>query len=566
VLAGIDRPWLPWALLGLMLLVGGAFLYRSGHDQLFWYDEWDFLLQRRGDHLSTFLEPHNEHLSLVPIAIYKLLLAVAGMDDYGPYRLTLVGLHLLCVLLLFVYAQRRVGGWPALAAAALILFLGPAWQVILWPFELAWIISLAAGLGALLLLDRGDRLGEVGASVLLLVSLASSGVGIAVAAGVLVEVLWRPDRWRRLWIAAAPLLVYGIWYVGYSDSHVSRNTLPDVPGFVADAAAATVASLAGLSGPVIPESANGLAWGRPLAVVAVVALVWRLSRIGGVSARVAMLLAGGVGFWTLTAVGRAGFAFAPPSSPRYVYVGALFVVLIAVELLRGVSLGRTAAGLLAAALAVVLVANVGALRDASRYLRERSAIRAANLGAMEIGRDSVDPGFITAPYITARAYLAAAAVDGSPALSPAEISVAPEEARASADDVLVRIHRVALVPGDRSSANGPRPAVEGSVSGTVRSMRSCVALEPSAYRPAVLRPGLDLAVPPGGLVLSARGGPAELSLRRFAAAFPSAPLGTLTPGGTAILRIPRDRASEPWHVHISPTAGVTACGLGRQAS
>ena len=72
------------------------------------------------------------------------------MDHYWPYRAVVVALHLVCVALIYVYAERRVGGWLAFAAALLILFLGPAWQVIVWPFEMAWVASLAAGLGALL--------------------------------------------------------------------------------------------------------------------------------------------------------------------------------------------------------------------------------------------------------------------------------------------------------------------------------------------------------------------------------------------------------------------------------
>ncbi len=563
--ARLDRPWLPWALLALLLVAGGAFLYRSGHDQIFWYDEWEFLLGRRGHSLSTFLEPHNEHLSLVPIVVYKFLLATTGMDGYGPYRLVLVLLDVLCAGLLFGYAQRRVGPWLALGAAALFLFLGPAWEVILWPFQIAWVAALAAGLGALLFLDRGDRLGEVAASVLLLVALASTGLGVAIAGGVLVEVLWRRDRFRRLWIPGIPLLLYVAWYLGYSSSHFSRRTLPDVPGFIADAAASSVSAVVGLAGPVIPLSENSLSWGRPLAVVAVVALVWRLVRIGTVTPRMAMLLASLVGFWILTAVGRAGFAFTPPYSSRYVYVGGAFVLLIAIELLRGVDIGRTAAILLGAALALALVANVGTLRDASRYLRERSDIRAANLGAIEMTRDTVDPGFSPAPFILAGNYLAAVADDGSPAFSPAQIAVASEEARASADDNLVKIHKIALTPGGRPATGGSPPAIEGAGGVIVRTSRSCVTLTPAVYRSTLLKPGLNVGVPASGLVLRASGGPADLSLRRFAAAFPDAPFGTLSPGGAATLRIPADRASQPWHLHIAPAGRVSACTAGAAA-
>ena len=74
----------------------------------------------------------------------------------------------------------------------------PAWQNILWPFQVGWLLSLAAGLGALLALDRGDRRGEAAACALVALSLASSGIGVAIAAGVLVDVLWR--RPRAAWI------------------------------------------------------------------------------------------------------------------------------------------------------------------------------------------------------------------------------------------------------------------------------------------------------------------------------------------------------------------------------
>ena len=68
-----------------------------------------------------------------------------------------------CVVLLFVYARRRVGDLLALGAAAVVALLGPAWPDILWPFQIGFLGSLAAGIGALLCLDRADRRGDIGA-------------------------------------------------------------------------------------------------------------------------------------------------------------------------------------------------------------------------------------------------------------------------------------------------------------------------------------------------------------------------------------------------------------------
>ena len=48
------------------------------------------------------------------------------------------------MLLLYVYARRRVGPYLALLPAIVVLFAGPGWQDILWPFQIAWLISIAA--------------------------------------------------------------------------------------------------------------------------------------------------------------------------------------------------------------------------------------------------------------------------------------------------------------------------------------------------------------------------------------------------------------------------------------
>ena len=61
--------------------------------------------------------------------------------------------------MLFVYARRRVGEWIALAMILPILFLGPSWDDLLFPFQMALFGWIACGIGALLLLERRDRAG-----------------------------------------------------------------------------------------------------------------------------------------------------------------------------------------------------------------------------------------------------------------------------------------------------------------------------------------------------------------------------------------------------------------------
>ena len=567
VLPWLRRPAAPRIACAVALLATGLFLLAGGRGQTFWYDEWAFVLGRRGHDLGTFLDPHNGHLSLVPILAYKALLAVAGMNHYWPYRLTVTAVHLLCAALIYIYAERRIGGWLALAATIPILFLGPAWQVIAWPFEMAWVASLAAGLGAFLMLDRRDRLGNVAAAALFTVSVASSGLGVAILIGALAETLLR--RPRRPLVVAVPLGLYLLWYLGYSDSNLAASRIAKVPAFVADAFASSLASLVGLTGTTAPYRGDSLGWGRPLAVIVVVLVIWRLISIGHVPARVATFGATIIGFWVLTAISRAGvtvggYSLAPPYSSRYVYMGAFFLVLIGVELLRGVRVSPTAGLVLGIVLAAGIVSHAGVFRDAQRHLRANATILTSNLGAIELARDHVAPTYEVGPYLTAGPYFAAEADWGTPARSPAGIAAAPEKQRAGADFVLAQIYGIAPVPArPGATAAGVPPAVDASGSGDLSTHGSCVSLAPSGYHPPWAPPELQLTVPPGGLLLRGEPGhPAQLMVRRFATGYPRAADGVLQGGRAFALRIPRDAAAQPWHVQLLPEGRITACGLG----
>src|SRR5262249_35329407 len=161
----------------------------AGRHLTFFFDEWDFILGRRGSSLSTYLDPHNGHLSLFPVIFYKLFLQLFGLRHYWPYRAAVVVLDLISGWLLYVLAARRLGPGLALFPAALLLLLGSAYQDLLWPFQVGFLGSVASGLGALALLDRPSRRADGFACALLVVSVGSSGIGIAFLAACFVMLI-----------------------------------------------------------------------------------------------------------------------------------------------------------------------------------------------------------------------------------------------------------------------------------------------------------------------------------------------------------------------------------------
>lgn len=525
-------------------------------DLTFFQDSWELLMNRRELGVDALLQPHNEHIVLLPVAIEILLLHVFGMSSAMPEFAVLVALLLATAVLVFVYVRRRLGEWPALMAAVLLLFVGPAWQDLLWPFEIGFVGSVLCGVAMLLALEREDVRGDAWACVLLALSLAFSSLGLAFAAAAVVDVALQRRRLglRRAWLAALPLLLYAAWYAGWgheAEGHVSLHNVLVSPRFVLEAATAASEALVGMSG-LTDEPVGQAAWGPALLVLLLAALAYAWYRRAlRPSPRLWPALAAAATFWFL-----AGFNFIPGReawSSRYLYAGAALVLLIVADLLAGARLGRRALIVAGAVTLVAAASNIAPLRDGHDFLEAQTVLTRADLAAIEIARDSVDPSFGLTPEVagtpflidvSAGEYLEAVDEHGSPAYAPGELATAPEYGRVQADVVLAAALPVSMEM--RGGGEGGGGAGNRGVAGGCRTVR------PGAGRALALRPGpTTIEIPPGP--------PATIALRRFATAeFPLVSEGV--PGGsTTLLRIPADRSARPWRLQIEAVAEATVC-------
>jgi hypothetical protein len=465
--------------------------------------------------------------------------------------------------LFFVYAKRRVTLPVALAASILLLFFGSAWQDSLDPAGIAHVYSIAAGLGALLVLDRPSwradstalerpsRGADAAACLLLLVSVATFSVGLAFIVGAAVSVLLRRDRWRRIWIPAIPAVLYLVWFAapkvqgpGFSMSTgFAWSNVLLIPNFFAQAAAAVAAAITGLSYNFDNPASYTIdsPWGYVVAAVAVAALIVRLRR-GNVPASLWASLAVLVAFWISTAL--VTHVTAEPNQNRYVYDAGVLVLLIAADALRGIRLSRPVTVAIVAVIALSLMTNLAVLRAAGARLRSIPATDKAVLAAVDISRDHLSRNFVpigdpTLSFLLGLpggvgSYFDAVHYNGTYAFTTAELRTAPESARDWADGNLVGVEGIRLVP----AASPPRG-------------RSCLTASASSSGP------LDLAVrPPGLLIRSPVAQPAKV--RRFGS---GQTIGSLVPGRFSALRIPGDRAPDPWHLIVA-SGPLTVCSLG----
>ncbi|HEX6780776.1 MAG TPA: hypothetical protein VF125_01960 [Solirubrobacterales bacterium] len=529
----------PIVLFVVALAGAGALLLALASQLTFVGDGWELLAGRPDWTPGTFFQPFNEHPVVLPALTYKILLALFGMNSAMPFYGVSVSLFLLSAVLLFAYLRRRVGDWSALAGAVLVLFLGAAYEDLLWEFQLCFFGSMSAGLGALLALDRGDRRGDLIASLLLVVSVAFSGLGIPFIAAAGADVaLDRKSSLRRAFVPLLPLLAYALWWLiaGHSTGGAMELAhVPDLPRYVFDAVAAGVASLLGRQ----PIEADGhpplLA--QALAVLLAVVLACWAGRRRHVPPGLIVALVLAFTFWALLGLDRGPQRF----SSRFQYPSAVFLLIIVAEALRGKRPSRPTALALAAITLGAAIGGVSLLHKgyADRWKPTSDQIR-ATLAAIDLAGAHAQASYsMSLPpsiFLPVGQYRLAMREHGTPAFTEPQLLAAGESPRQAADRALAAAINLRLVQPTRW---GPG--------------YDCTLTSPAS-------PAVQLAATGRFMLENRSGGRAAVAAGRFSHSAP-ARLGSLPAHSTRILSLPRDRAEQPWHLEID-AAPIRLCRAG----
>jgi hypothetical protein len=538
-----------WALVAAMV-ASAAFSLWLSRDTTFTGDELNLIIETPGLDLRDALEPHSGHLILLPRLLYDAILHVSGVA-YLPFRLLTVGSVLLTAGLFFVFAARRIGALAALAPTVVLLFYGSDHNHALQGAGV--IFPIAAGIGALLALEREDRAGDLTACLLLTIALATYSTGIPFVAGAAVLILLGSDRWRRAWVFVVPSVLYGAWLLwsqfeteGGAGSQVTLSNILLFPSWASDSLGTVGAAFVGLGFEFSDREASPATletgWSSIVGAIALAALAWRLWQ-GHIQKWLWATIAIPTTLWAIGSLGALDTPLDVPESTRFIFPGTIAVLLVAVEAAQGVRLGRGVLVLLYVVAAVGLATNVRLLADGSAGLRDGLAVQRAGLTSVEISQgrvgDELGSGLVgamlrfTGEGNVATGYLAAVREFGSPAFSVPELRAQPEHIRQEADRLLADNLGISAAPNS-GPATGCRPITGAPGEGT------------------------SFQMPPGGAVLRASNGPTEVRLRRFGAAFPAEPVGQLAPNAATSVVVPLDGVPDPWYAWVPATA-VEVC-------
>lgn len=540
-----------WLVFAAAAATAAGIVLWIGHDTTFSPDELTWFLSSPDLDLDGALQPHAGHLILTTRIVYKALFEIAGAD-YLTFRLLAMATVVLTAGLLFAYAKRRVGAVVALAPTLVLLVFGSDPTHVLEGNAFTVLGAISCGLGALLALERDDRRGDAVACALLCLGVATYTVALAFVAGIGLSILLGRGRWGRMWIVVLPLALYGAWWLwardsaSSSDDALALSQLLTYPAWAFQSLAAVLGSLVGLDYDFGGEAAAGT--GSALALLALAGLGWRMSRPPIPPMLWSVLAILGV-LWMMQALAQAPLR--TPESSRYLFPGAVGVVLVAAWAAAGVSWGRRGLIALFGVAAIGVLTNIALLRDGADNLRTGAVQTRAELTGLGFADGAADPDYIPtsasggATSVTlafteyasdgsspTAAYLAAAGRYGSPAYSTEALAARDDAARARADATLVAALGLSLQP----TAGHPPSA-------------RCTELGGADGASFELAPG-------DSVTLEASREQADVQVRRLADT--GTGIGSLSPGQTATLSVPVDAAPGLWHV-LAPGAPVLVC-------
>jgi hypothetical protein len=558
----LHEPRVAWAVLGVAMLFSAGLILFTTHGQGFAVDEvlyFGRVADKQGQlvHYAPFspeylFAPFNGHLPFGGRFVYELVFATIGAK-YTAFVLVNIASLFACVALTFELIRRRVGNVAALAPCIVLLFLGFAREQLLWPLDFNTAASLAAGLGAVLMLERENRRGDILACLLLTLSIAMIELGLSFALGIAIwlVVSRRRDALRRAWIVALPLVLYAAWYVWarkFDQSETHAGNIHLIPETFMHGAAAAFGALTGTNPIQAGTYVGSVTWfGRAVAVAAAVALAARLwGRSLPRTIWVWLFVLGS--YWALLAI-----AARPAEGTRYTLVAAILIVLIAADMVRRRVSDGVAIALLVLA-AVALPANIAQLTEgrADDTLHHDPPVSQTEFAMLELARRQVDPDYVVTGDprvaevdgglfigIPAGAYLDAAEHNGPFAYSLDEVRRQDEGLRLIADASLVGALGVAV--------EAAQPPAQGA---KCRSIAVAPGTESATF-----------SVAAGKLLLRpTSGNQTSLWLARFADSPRSVGIDYLPEGRWSELNIPADEAPERWRVTVD--GPVTACSPG----
>lgn len=350
------------------LVFGFLFIVYVNRHGWFRSDEWDFLTHYDILHRpQDVFVPHNEHLSVLPVLIYRASFEAFGLRHYITLVAVLAFAHVVTAHLGWVLARRSgADAWMCTAVATVFIAAGGGYFNVTTPFQMSFVGSTAFGLGAIIALDVQSPLTRRRLTLgwaLCLGSMFCSGLGTVFTLIAALFAALRHGR-RGILVPTVPFAFYIVWFIAVGRDHVTalgmvgKATYMQLPDFVWTGLTAALDGVTGLAGA-----------GPTLVLVLGAYLVHRRVWLRPEGQAAGALAIGSVLLFLAIGPGRLLFGPQYASQSRYVYeASAMLLVPSALAATAVAARSRTAMVTVLAILGMIVIRNAYQVDHTSRTL------------------------------------------------------------------------------------------------------------------------------------------------------------------------------------------------------
>jgi len=277
-----------------------------------------------GNWSQALLLPHNDHLLALPVLVFIGLGHVVGLNSHLAYMLPAIFMHIAIQLAIAIILRKRcASSLTALSAVCCVAFMSAGYEVLMMATNMAHVAPIFLGLYQLILVDRqgGISRRDILASLLGVIAVLCAGTSIPLIVMIALYLTLQRQFKRAVLIAAPPAMLWLVWFIKY-------GTLNH--GVKGDTQYATFSKMGQIAQYVINgihgslEAITHIGGSSTFIILLCLFGLYKKSVKSPTILMPFCMAVGAVLFYFITGFSRV--TFGEPSSSRYVYLGAIFVI------------------------------------------------------------------------------------------------------------------------------------------------------------------------------------------------------------------------------------------------
>ena len=277
-----------------------------------------------GNWSQALLLPHNDHLVALPILVFIGLGNVFGLDNHLVYMLPAIFMHIAILLAVAIILKKRCASTlTALSAVCCVAFMSAGYEVLMMATNMAHVAPIFLGLYQLILVDHDGDISkrDIVATLLGVIAVICAGTSIPLIVMIALFLVLQRQYKRAVLIAVPPAALWLMWFVEYGTlnhgvkgdtQYTTFNKTEQIAQYV----------IKGLQGSL--EAISHIGGSSTFLIVLCFLGLYKKSIMSRAILMPFCMAVGSVLFYSITGFSRV--TFDEPTSGRYVYLGAIFII------------------------------------------------------------------------------------------------------------------------------------------------------------------------------------------------------------------------------------------------